>query len=62
MNRGNVIQFYLDSRSGVAPYLQLVHQVRRAIRLGFLTAGDQLPTFHDVVTRLAINPNNVLKA
>ena len=32
MNGGNVIQFYLDSRSGVAPYLQLVHQVRRAIR------------------------------
>jgi GntR family transcriptional regulator len=62
MNRGNVIQFYLDSRSGVAPYLQLVHQVRRAIRLGFLSAGDQLPTVHDVVTRLAINPNTVLKA
>ena len=35
---------------------------RRAIRLGFLSAGDQLPTVHDVVTRLAINPNTVLKA
>jgi GntR family transcriptional regulator len=57
-----VIEFHLDARSGVAPYLQLVHQVRQALRLGLLSEGDQLPTVKDVVAGLAINPNTVLKA
>jgi GntR family transcriptional regulator len=57
-----MIEFHLDGRSGVSPYLQLVHQVRRALRLGLLTEGDQLPTVKDVVGALAINPNTVLKA
>ena len=38
-----MIDFNLDSSSGVAPYLQLVHQVQRALRLGLLQEGDQLP-------------------
>ena len=62
MNGGAVIEFHLDARSGVAPYLQLIHQVRQALRLGLLREGDQLPTVKEVVARLAINPNTVLKA
>jgi GntR family transcriptional regulator len=57
-----VIEFHLDSRSGVSPYLQIVQQVRHALRLGLLREGDQLPTVKDVVAQLAINPNTVLKA
>jgi GntR family transcriptional regulator len=57
-----VIEFHLDSRSGVSPYLQIVHQVRHALRLDMLHEGEQLPTVKDVVARLAINPNTVLKA
>ena len=57
-----MIEFHLDTRSGVSPYLQLVHQVRHALRLGLLHEGDQLPTVKDVVGSLAINPNTVLKA
>jgi GntR family transcriptional regulator len=57
-----VIEFHLDAHSGVAPYLQLIQQVRQALRLGRLGEGDQLPTVKDVVGRLAINPNTVLKA
>jgi GntR family transcriptional regulator len=57
-----VIVFHLDSRSGVSPYLQLVQQVRHALRLGLLEPGDQLPTVKEVVETLAINPNTVLKA
>jgi GntR family transcriptional regulator len=57
-----VIEFSLDARSGVSPYLQVVHQVRQALRLGMLDEGDQLPTVKDVVASLAINPNTVLKA
>src|SRR5213080_1038705 len=58
----SVIQFRLDPRSGVSTYLQIVHQVRHALRLGMLRPGDQLPTVKEVVGSLAINPNTVLKA
>jgi DNA-binding transcriptional regulator YhcF (GntR family) len=54
--------FRLDSHSGVPTYLQLVHQVEQALRLGYLRRGDQLPRVKDVVASLAINPNTVLKA
>ena len=57
-----MIEFHLDGRSGVAPYLQLVQQVRQALRLGLLAEGDRLPTVKEVVARIAINPNTVLKA
>ena len=56
------IEFRLDPASGVPTYLQLVQQVEQAMRLGSLTAGDQLPTVQDTVAALAINPNTVLKA
>jgi GntR family transcriptional regulator len=62
MNRAIVIEFHLDARSGVAPYLQIIQQVKQALRLGVLSVGDQLPTVKDVVAMLAINPNTVLKA
>jgi GntR family transcriptional regulator len=57
-----VIQFHLDMRSGVAPYMQLIHQVRHALRLDLLREGDQLPKVKDAAAALAINPNTVLKA
>ncbi len=57
-----MIEFFLDDRSGVSPYLQVVQQVRHALRLGLLLEGDQLPTVKEVVGHLAINPNTVLKA
>jgi GntR family transcriptional regulator len=57
-----LIEFHLDTRSGVPTYLQLVQQVRHAVQLGILRPGDQLPTVKEVVTSLTINPNTVLKA
>jgi GntR family transcriptional regulator len=54
--------FHLDSRSGVPPYLQLVHQVRQATLLGYLRQGDQLPLIREAVEQLAVNPNTVSKA
>ena len=57
-----MIEFRLDARSGVPTYLQLVQQVKQAVRLGILHPGDQLPTVKEVVSSLAINPNTVLKA
>jgi GntR family transcriptional regulator len=54
--------FQLASGSGVPAYLQLVQQVERALRMGVLEPGDQLPTVKEVVAEVAINPNTVLKA
>jgi GntR family transcriptional regulator len=59
---GSPIEFRLDLASGVPTYLQLVHQVEHALRLGYLAPGDQLPKVRDVVASLAVNPNTVLKA
>ena len=56
-----MIDFQLDDRSGVATYLQLAQQVRHALRLGLLEPGDKLPTAKEVVAKLAINPNTMLK-
>jgi GntR family transcriptional regulator len=56
-----MIRFHLE-RSGVPTYLQLVQQVRQAVRLGVLKPGDQLPTVKEVVGTLTINPNTVLRA
>ena len=57
-----MIEFRLDTKSGISPYMQLVRQVRLALRLGLLDVGDQLPTVKEVVGSIAINPNTVLKA
>jgi GntR family transcriptional regulator len=57
-----VIAFHLDTHSGIAPYLQIVGQVRQALLLGLLAEGDQLPTVKEVVAKVAINPNTVSKA
>ena len=57
-----MFRFRLDGSSGVPPYLQLVQQVRQSLVLGYLRAGDQLPTVKDVAGDLAINSNTVVKA
>jgi GntR family transcriptional regulator len=57
-----VIEFHVSTASGVSPYMQLIHQVRQALRLGLISAGDQLPTVKEVAASVAINPNTVLKA
>jgi GntR family transcriptional regulator len=57
-----VISFRVDSRSVVPPYLQIVQQVRQAMRMGLLDVGDQLPAVREVVGATAVNPNTVLKA
>jgi GntR family transcriptional regulator len=62
VNGKPTVEFYLDPRSGVAPYLQIVQQVKQALRLGYLQLEDQLPTMREIVAQIAINPNTVFKA
>jgi GntR family transcriptional regulator len=61
-NEERMISFRVDGHSVVPPYLQIVQQVRQALRMGVLDVGDQLPTVREVVSATAINPNTVLKA
>jgi GntR family transcriptional regulator len=56
------VEFRIDRSSGLPAYLQLVRQVREALRLGWLGPGDRLPTVRDVVARSGVNANTVLKA
>src|SRR6266581_4047321 len=51
-----MISFRVDGRSGVPPYLQIVRQVRQALRMGVLDVGDQLPTVREAVAAVAVNP------
>ena len=60
--RQSSIIFRLDPRSGIAPYRQLVDQVRHAVAVGRLRGGDQLPSVRDVVSQVTINPNTVHRA
>ena len=57
-----MINFRIDGRSAVPPYLQIVQQARQALRMGVLDVGDKLPTVREVVAATAVNPNTVLKA
>ena len=57
-----MIHLHLDPRSGLPPYVQLVQQIRFAVRNGTLRPGMQLPPAREVVASLTINPNTVFKA
>jgi len=57
-----VIEFRIDRRSGVSTYMQIIQQVKQAMRLGLLNPGDRLPSAREVVEATAVNPNTVLKA
>jgi GntR family transcriptional regulator len=57
-----MISFRVDSRAVAPPYLQIVQQVRQALRMGLLDVGDRLPGVREVVSATAVNPNTVLKA
>ncbi|WP_218133926.1 GntR family transcriptional regulator [Lentzea fradiae] len=57
-----MIEFRIDRHSGVSTYMQIVKQVKQALRLGLLAPGDRLPAAREVVEATAVNPNTVLKA
>jgi GntR family transcriptional regulator len=56
------VEFRIDRSAGLPVYLQLVRQVREALRLGWLEPGSRLPTVRDVVSSSGVNANTVLKA
>ncbi len=53
--------YTVDPRSGVPLYLQLIEQIKRAVALGSLAPGEQLPTVKALALDLTINPNTVAR-
>lgn len=52
----------VNTKSGVPIYVQLVDQVRHAIEVGSLGAGERLPTVRALAGDLGVAPNTVVKA
>lgn len=52
----------VDTHSGVPIYLQLVDQVKHALEVGALQAGEQLPTVRQLASDLTLAPNTIVKA
>jgi GntR family transcriptional regulator len=57
-----VVWIEVDPRSGVPIYVQIVQQVRHAIEVGGLGAGERLPTVRRLAEDLAVAPNTIVKA
>jgi GntR family transcriptional regulator len=60
--RAVAVWIEVNPRSGVPIYVQIVEQLRRAIQVGGLGAGDRLPTVRQLAGELAIAPNTVVRA
>lgn len=53
---------HIDPRNGMPVYLQIVDQVRRAVAIGVLQPGEQLPTVKQIASDLVVNPATVSRA
>lgn len=56
------LYLHVDAGSGLPVYLQIVDQVRRAVAIGVLKAGEQLPTVKQISSDLVVNPATVSRA
>lgn len=56
------MKLFINTRSGVPIYKQLVQQIEKGIVGEILRPGDQLPTVREVALDLTINPNTVARA
>jgi len=52
----------LNSALGVPIYIQLMEQIKHAVEVGALKAGQQLPAIRALAEDLVTNPNTVAKA
>ncbi len=52
----------VDPRSGVPVYRQVIDQVKRAVAVGVLGDGEQLPTVKALALQLTVNANTVARA
>ena len=53
---------HVDPRNGLPVYLQIVDQVRRAVAIGALKPGEQLPTVKQLASDLVVNPATISRS
>jgi len=53
--------FSVDPHGGAPLYAQLAEQIKRAIAVGALTAGERLPTVKGLAHELKLNANTVAR-
>jgi GntR family transcriptional regulator len=56
------LMLYIDFRSGLPIYTQIVNQVQTQVAGGILKPGDQLPTVRALAEELRVNFNTVARA
>lgn len=56
------VKLAVNPRSGYPVYLQIVDQVQRAVAIGILQPGEQLPTVKQLSGELIVNASTVVKA
>jgi GntR family transcriptional regulator len=56
------LYLHVDPGAGLPVYLQIVDQVRRAVGIGVLKPGEQLPTVKQLSSDLVVNPATVSRA
>jgi GntR family transcriptional regulator len=56
------LYLHADPGNGLPVYLQIVDQVRRAVAIGVLKPGEQLPTVKQLASDLVVNPATVSRA
>jgi len=56
------MKFFIDGKSGVPIYRQIIEQVKFAIGRGDLQPSDRLPTVRQLAVDLSINLNTVIRA
>lgn len=56
------LYLHADPTNGVPVYLQIVDQVRRAVAVGIVKPGEQLPTVKQLASDLVVNPATVSRA
>ena len=56
------LRLHIDPRTGYPVYLQIVEQVQRAVAIGVLKPGEQLPTVKSLAGSLVVSPATVSRA
>jgi len=56
------LALYLDFRSGLPIYIQIMNQIESQVVGGTLKPGDQLPTVRAMASELRVNFNTVARA
>jgi GntR family transcriptional regulator len=56
------LYLHVDPTHGLPVYLQIVDQVRRAVAIGVLKPGEQLPTVKQLAKDLVVNPATISRS